>query len=86
MKALIIEDNKIQAHTTASHLSQCGFRCDIAYDGDTGLDKLTSNGYGLALVDIMLPKRDGIESVKEGGKGLESNAANLRRFRTFPEA
>ena len=65
MKALIIEDNKIQAHTTASHLSQCGFRCDIAYDGDTGLDKLTSNGYGLALVDIMLPKRDGIEIVKE---------------------
>lgn len=65
MKALIIEDNKIQAHTTANHLSQCGFRCDIAYDGDAGLEKLTSRGYGLALVDIMLPKRDGVEIVRE---------------------
>lgn len=65
MKTLIIEDTKVQAHTTAGHLAQCGFHCDIAYDGDTGLGKFTSNAYDLALVDIKLPKRNGIEIIKE---------------------
>jgi DNA-binding response OmpR family regulator len=65
MKALIVEDTKVQAHTTADHLSRCGFRCDIAYDGETGLEKLVTNGYGIALVDVKLPKRSGIEIVRE---------------------
>ena len=42
-----------------------GFECDIATDGETGLNMAKSEDYALIIVDIMLPGRDGFSVCKE---------------------
>jgi len=68
MKALIIEDCKKQASATANRLRQCGYESDIAADGETGLQMLCERSYEVALVDIKLPKLDGLGVIKQARK------------------
>ena len=42
-----------------------GFECDIATDGETGLNMAKAEDYALIIVDIMLPGRDGFSVCKE---------------------
>jgi len=65
MKALIIEDNAAQAATTCRHLMKCGYDCDIAADGKKGFKFLCERQYDIALVDIRLPKMDGLEIIRQ---------------------
>ena len=59
MRILIIEDDMSIAELERDYLEVNGFECDIAADGDTGLEMALKNDYALLVVDIMLPKRDG---------------------------
>ena len=59
MRILIIEDDMSIAELERDYLAVNGFECDIAADGDTGLEMALKNDYALLVVDIMLPKRDG---------------------------
>ena len=47
------------------YLTMSGFECDIATDGNSGLEKARSGDYALIIVDIMLPGRDGFSICKE---------------------
>ncbi|MEE1045871.1 MAG: response regulator transcription factor, partial [Clostridia bacterium] len=47
------------------YLQMSGFECDIATDGETGLNMAKSENYALIIVDIMLPGRDGFSVCKE---------------------
>jgi len=59
-KALIIEDDKDIADVVSLHLKDLGLETDRAMDGRTGLQKALENRYALVILDLMLPKMDGL--------------------------
>lgn len=65
MKILIIEDDLGIADLENDYLTMNGFECDIAMDGNTGLQMAQRGDYALVIVDIMLPGRDGFSICKE---------------------
>ena len=64
-KVLIIEDDKDIAKLVALHLADLDCTCEIANDGEIGLDKALKNRYDLIILDLMLPGVDGLEICKE---------------------
>ena len=65
MRALIIEDDQTIADFVARGLREAGFAVDTASDGDGGLSLALSEPYDVAIVDLMLPKRDGLAVIDE---------------------
>jgi two-component system OmpR family response regulator len=65
MRALIIEDDQTIAEFVARGLREAGFAVDLAADGDSGLLLATEEPYDIAIVDLMLPKRDGLGVIDE---------------------
>lgn len=64
-QVLIIEDNQDIANLVSMHLVDNGFKVELAADGRTGLDKALTNQYNLILLDLMLPKLDGLQICRE---------------------
>lgn len=62
---LIIEDEKELANIVAAYLKVEGFQVVIANDGEAGLEEFKRCHPSVVLLDIMLPKKDGIEVCKE---------------------
>ena len=60
MKVLLIEDDQRTASFIIKGLKQEGFVVDHASDGEEGLFMAQSGTYDAAIVDIMLPKMDGL--------------------------
>jgi len=60
MKILVIEDNKEIAQALAEALTSQHYIVDIAADGQAGWVRSMEITYDLLLLDIMLPKIDGI--------------------------
>ena len=60
-KILVVEDEKNIALVLAYNIKKEGYDCDVAYDGETGLNMALTGGYDLILLDIMLPKMTGFE-------------------------
>lgn len=60
MKILIVEDDPLVSETLTSILSQQNYVIEVAQDGQQGLDLATAFTYDLIVLDIMLPKMDGI--------------------------
>ena len=65
MRILVVEDEKKVASFIKRGLEEEDFSVDLAYDGEEGLYMGEANPYDLILMDIMLPKMDGLEVVKE---------------------
>lgn len=65
MKILIAEDTVDLNHVVTAGLKHIGFEVDQAYDGEQALNFIMSNGYDTIILDIMMPKKDGIEVLKE---------------------
>jgi DNA-binding response OmpR family regulator len=63
-RILIIEDDQEVRELYAEVLRDEGFVLDEAVDGKSGLAKALAGGYDLLLLDIMLPKFDGLEILK----------------------
>jgi DNA-binding response OmpR family regulator len=59
-RALIIEDDKDIADVVSLHLKDLGLIAERAVDGRTGLQKALENPYALVILDLMLPKMDGL--------------------------
>ena len=59
MRILVIEDNTSVAAAVRSMLERRNYAVDLAYDGETGLERLLHRTYDAALVDVVLPKLDG---------------------------
>ncbi len=64
MRILVVEDEKKVASFIQRGLEGEGFSVDVAYDGESGVEMGSQNNYDLILMDIMLPKMDGLEAVK----------------------
>lgn len=65
MKLLIIEDEEELALPMKRALEKNGYACDYAEDGEKGLSLAKLNNYDCLLLDLNLPKIDGIELAKE---------------------
>ncbi len=65
MSILIIEDEKKLVSILKRALKSERYSVEVAYDGKEGLAKALKNNYSLILLDIMLPKKDGLAVCKE---------------------
>jgi two-component system OmpR family response regulator len=65
MHALIIEDDRTIADFVGRGLREAGFAVDVAADGDEGLALALAQPPDVAVIDLMLPKRDGLSVIDE---------------------
>jgi two-component system OmpR family response regulator len=56
----VVEDDPTIAEFVEKGLREAGFAVDVASDGQTGLEQALSGAYDAAIVDVMLPKMDGL--------------------------
>ena len=64
MRILVIEDEKKVASFVKKGLEEEHYAVDIAYDGEMGLYMADVNEYDLIVLDLMIPKIDGLEVLK----------------------
>ena len=64
MRILVVEDDLKIASFVASGLRQHGFAVDRASDGDEALALVETTPFDAAVVDVMLPRLDGLSLVK----------------------
>src|SRR3989344_6002324 len=64
-KVLIIEDEPTLANICKTHLEREGYSVELAFDGDEGLAKIRSSPPDVILLDIVMPKRDGVTLLRE---------------------
>ncbi len=62
---LIIEDDRNIADLLEIHLTDLGYDLDRAEDGESGLTMAFANSYSLVILDLMLPKLNGMDVCKE---------------------
>jgi len=65
MRILVVEDNHRLSSSLQMNLSHEGYSVDTAYDGQEGQDLAELAPYDLILLDILLPKKDGLEVCRE---------------------
>jgi len=65
LRILVVEDEFSLADIIATKLRKEKYNVDISLDGEEGLDNALSGIYDLIILDIMLPKINGIEILKE---------------------
>ncbi|HUW21436.1 MAG TPA: response regulator transcription factor [Candidatus Bathyarchaeia archaeon] len=61
MRILIVEDEHKIANSIKKGLEQESYAVDTAYDGEHGFDLAVSEEYDVIILDLMLPKMDGME-------------------------
>lgn len=73
MRILMVEDEKYMAEAIAQVLKKNHYSVDLVSDGEYGLDCGLSNIYDIIILDIMLPKINGIDILKQLRKsGIET--------------
>jgi two-component system, OmpR family, response regulator len=65
MRALIVEDDATIAEFVARGLREASFAVDVAADGEAALERMRQQAYDVAVVDLMLPKRDGLSVIDQ---------------------
>ena len=65
MRVLLVEDDKKTASFVAKALRAEGFTVDVLHHGDEALVALTNTPFDAAILDIMLPGRDGLSVLKQ---------------------
>lgn len=64
-RILIIEDDQFLREFYQELLQSEGFLVDLAAEGETATAKMHEGGYSLVLLDIMLPKKDGLQILRD---------------------
>lgn len=65
MRILVIEDDRKIAAFVMRGLKEAGFAVDLAINGEDGLHQALNVLYDAAIIDIMLPKLDGLQLIEE---------------------
>lgn len=65
MRILVIEDNHRLSSSLAANLTHEGYSVDTAYDGQEGQDLAELTPYDLIILDILLPKKDGLQVCRD---------------------
>jgi DNA-binding NtrC family response regulator len=64
-KILIIDDNEYIRYTLTALLKDAGFDVESAADGTHGIEEVKTNLYSLVILDLKLPKMDGMEILRK---------------------
>jgi len=64
-KLLIVEDDQLTRDLYRDVFSMAGFDADFAEDGEQGLAKIQAGGWNIILLDVMMPKMDGLQVLNE---------------------
>lgn len=64
-KILVVEDEKPISDILKFNLEKEGYKVDVAFDGEDGVKKGINDKHDLILLDVMLPKKDGFQVLKE---------------------
>jgi len=65
MKILVVEDEERVAHFIQKGLKEEGHAVDVSYDGEDGEFLAEINDYDLIILDLMLPKKNGLTVCRE---------------------
>lgn len=65
MRILVVEDEKDLSSIICSKLVKEGYNVDACYDGQAALDYMEAENYDGAIMDIMIPNKDGITVLRE---------------------
>ena len=86
MRILIVEDDKEISAFIAGGLKQAGFSADSVFDGEEGLARAITEPYALIVLDLMLPKLDGLAMVERmRGKGVKTPVIILSAKRSVDD-
>lgn len=65
MRLLLAEDEKEMSAALSAILTHSGYDVDAVYDGQAAVEKALSQSYDCMIFDIMMPKKDGVQALKE---------------------
>ncbi|MBQ8942060.1 MAG: response regulator transcription factor [Firmicutes bacterium] len=65
MRILIVEDEPNLNNVIAKRLKKEGYSVDSAFDGETALEYISGIEYNAIVVDLMIPKKNGLEVIRE---------------------
>jgi len=63
-RVLVAEDEPVNCEITTMLLEDIGFLPDVAEDGQAALEMASQNSYGLILMDMQMPRMDGLEATR----------------------
>jgi two-component system response regulator CpxR len=64
-KVLIIDDDEELCELVSEYLSVEGFEVESVHDGESGLQRARGGTYDLAILDVMMPKKNGFDVLRE---------------------
>lgn len=64
-RILIIEDDKSISEILKDYLEMSGYEVECVFDGNAGLECIKNQDFDLIILDLMLPKKDGFDILKE---------------------
>ena len=73
MKILVVDDEKLLVKGIKFNLENEGYSVDVCYDGEAAVSMAEAEAYDLIILDLMMPKKDGLEACQE-----------IRSFSTVP--
>lgn len=73
MKILVVDDEKLLVKGIKFNLENEGYTVEACYDGETAVNMARTGEYDLIILDLMMPKKDGLEACQE-----------IRTFSTVP--
>ena len=86
MRVLIVEDDATIADFVAKGLAEAGYAVDVAPDGERGLELANAGTYDAAIVDVMLPKLDGLTLIdRMRARGIRTPVLILSARRTVDD-
>ena len=65
MKVLVVDDNHAVVETIMDYLELEGMSADCAYNGESAINLISTQHYDVIIMDIMMPKLDGLSAVKK---------------------
>jgi len=86
MRVLIVEDDSTIADFVQKGLAEAGFAVDVARDGEQGLERALAGRYDAAVVDVMLPRLDGLALIERmRGRGVSTPVLILSARRSVDD-
>ena len=65
MKILVVDDEKLLVKGIKFNLENEGYTVDACYDGESAVNMARTGEYDLIILDLMMPKKDGLEACQE---------------------
>ena len=73
MKILVVDDEKLLVKGLRFNLENEGYEVEVCYDGETAVEMARTGGYDLIILDLMMPRMDGLDA-----------CASIREFSNVP--